>query len=233
MTDTRLSDARLGGAAMIAAAIAGIIIMALHPLGHGPMTPDHFGTGAVIGEAIHVLSIICTPFAFLGALALTRHMDSPNRLALTALAIYGFALVAIVIAPALSGLVAIPILQKMIAEPQAAAQWQTFATYTGYLNQAFARIYALLTCIAIGLWSLVIVRTRILPRGAGIYGLVISPVVFAAVGSGHVRLDAHGFGAVVLLQGVWFIIVGTALYRTRAAATRSPAAGSRAHPAER
>jgi hypothetical protein len=123
-------------------------------------------------------------------------------------------IVAIVIAPTLSGLVAIPIIQKLVLEPQSAAQWQPLAEYTGYLNQAFARIYTLLAAIAIALWSIPIVRTRRLPRAIGIYGLVMAPVVFVVVGSGHIRLDVHGFGAVVLLQAIWSIAAGTALYRT-------------------
>ncbi len=199
---------------MIAAAVAGTIVMAVHPTSHELLAPGKFTTIAVLGEAVHIFAIITTPVAFLGALALARHMDSPNRLAMSALAIYGFALVAIVSAATLSGLVAIPILQKMADHPESAAQWGGFAAYTGMLNQAFAKIYTLLVSIAVALWSVQIVRTRILPRAAGIYGLVIAPIIFIAVGSGHVRLDVHGFGAVVLLQGIWLVAVGTALYRT-------------------
>jgi hypothetical protein len=61
-------------------------------------------------------------------------------------------------------------------------------------------------------------RTRIVSRATGIYGLVISPVIFIVVGSGHVQLDVHGFGAVVLLQGIWLIATGAALYRAGSAA---------------
>jgi hypothetical protein len=147
--------------------------------------------------------------------ALARYLDSPNRIAMSALAIYGFAVVAIVIAATLSGLVAIPVLQKLVDQPQAAAQWQGLATYSGLLNQAFARIYTILASIAIALWSVVIVRSGRLPRAAGIYGLVIAPIIFVAVAPGHVHLDVHGFGAVVLVQAIWSIAVGAALYRTR------------------
>jgi hypothetical protein len=200
---------------MIAAAIAGVLTMMVHPTGHDVLASGQFTTIAAFGQAIHVFAIITAPVAFLGALALARHMDSPNRVAITALVIYGFALVAIMIAATLSGLVAIPILQKLVEQPQPAAQWQGLASFSGLLNQGFARIYTLLASIAIALWSVPIVRTRKLPRAAGIYGLVIAPVIFVAVGSGHVRLDVHGFGAVVLLQAIWFVAVGAALYRTR------------------
>jgi hypothetical protein len=200
---------------MIAAAIAGVLTMMVHPTGHDVLASGQFSTIAAFGQAIHIFAIITAPVAFLGALALARHMDSPNRVAITALVIYGFALVAVMIAATLSGLVAIPILQKLVEQPQSAAQWQGLASFSGLLNQAFARIYTLLASIAIALWSAPIVRTRKLPRAAGIYGLVIAPVIFVAVGSGHVRLDVHGFGAVVLLQAIWFVAVGAALYRTR------------------
>jgi hypothetical protein len=210
-----MTDTRLGGAAMIAAAVAGILVMAVHPTSHTVLAPDKFPLVAVIGEAVHIFAIITAPVAFLGALALTRHLDSPNRLAMAALAIYGFALVAIVSAATFSGLVTIPILQTIVEQPQSAAQWEGFARYSGIVNQGFARIYAILESISIALWSVQIVRTRMLPPAAGIYGLVIAPVIFIAVASGHVRLDVHGFGAVVLLQGIWLIAVGAALYRTR------------------
>ena len=155
----------------------------------------------------------CSARPFTSSPSLPQH--SHFSVPWSALVIYGFATVAVMIAATLSGLVAIPVLQKMVEQPQASAQWQGFATYSGLLNQAFARIYTLLASIAIALWSVAIVRSRTLPRAAGIYGLVIAPVIFVAVASGHVRLDVHGFGAVVLLQAIWSIAVGAALYRTR------------------
>lgn len=209
-----MTDTRLGGAAIIAAAVAGIIVMAVHPTSHELFAPGKFSAVAVLGEAVHIFAILSNPVAFLGALALARYLDLPNRIAMSALAVYGFALVAVTIAATLSGLVAIPIMHKLVDQSQSSPQLELLAQYTGLLNQAFAKIYALLTSIAIALWSIPIIRTRRLPRAAGIYGLVIAPVIFVAVVSGSVRLDVHGMGAVVLLQGIWFIAVGATLYRT-------------------
>ncbi len=209
-----MTDTRLGGAAIIAAAIAGILVMAVHPTSHELFASGKFSTVAILGEAIHIVAILSNPVAFLGALALARYLDSPNRLAVSALTIYGLALVAVTIAATLSGLVAIPIMHKLVDQPQSSPQLEMLAQYTGLLNQAFAKTYALLASIAIGVWSIPIVRTRKLPLAAGIYGLVIAPVIFVAVVSGSVRLDVHGMGAVVLLQGIWFIAVGATLYRT-------------------
>ena len=74
---------------------------------------------------VHVLAIAGIPFSFLGSLALTRRLDSTGRIALTALVIYGLGLVAVMIAPAMSGLVGTEIIRKMIARAPGGEQWRT------------------------------------------------------------------------------------------------------------
>ena len=43
-------------------------------------------------------------------------------------------------------------------------------------------------------------------------GLALSVVV--SLLSGHLRLDIHGFGAVMLLNGIWYISTGILLWKT-------------------
>ena len=90
---------------------------------------------------VHVLAIAGVPFSFLGALALTRRLDSPGRSAIAGLVIYGLGLVAIMIAPAMSGLVGTEIIRKMIASAPANEQWRTLMEYNFMINQAFAKIF--------------------------------------------------------------------------------------------
>ncbi len=60
--------------------------MAIHPVTSGhTITPAQFETLAAVLVGVHVLAIAGIPFLFLGALALTRLLASPGRLALTAL----------------------------------------------------------------------------------------------------------------------------------------------------
>ena len=47
----------------------------------------------------------------------------------------------------------------------------------------------------------------------GIAGICIGGVALVALLSGHLRLDVHGFGIVVLLQAVWLIWIGVLLGR--------------------
>src|ERR1700730_10713594 len=101
-----MKDNPLGGSALIIGAVSGIVTMSLHPVtGAHPITPDQFEKLATLMIGVHVLAIAGVPFSFLGALALARRLDSPGRLALAGLVIYGLGLVAVMIAPAISGLV--------------------------------------------------------------------------------------------------------------------------------
>jgi hypothetical protein len=69
--------------------------------------------------------------------------------------------------------------------------------------------------VAIGLWSVEILRTRRLRRGTGILGCVVAALTLVVLLSGRLRLDVHGFGAVVLAQAVWLVTVGMELRGAR------------------
>ena len=184
-----MKDNRLGGVALILGAVSGMITMSLHPVaGAHPITPEQFEKLATLMVGVHVLAIAGVPFSFLGALALTRRLDSPGRIAMAGLVIYGLGLVAIVIAPAMSGLVGTEIIRKMIASAPANEQWRTLMQYNFMINQAFARIFVVASCAAIVLWSLMITKTRVLSVVTGMYGLLLGPAVVIAMIIGGLSL---------------------------------------------
>jgi len=101
------------------------------------------------------------------------------------------------------------------AEPSAGQAWRIVFDYNHRLNQEFARTYVVASSAAIVLWSASILRSRVLAPGVAIYGLLVGPVIVLAVLSGHVRLDVHGFGLIVLAQAVWFVVAGARLGRLK------------------
>ncbi len=203
-------------------AVSGMITMSLHPVaGAHPVTPEQFEklTGLMIG--VHALAIAGVPFSFLGAFALARRLDSPTRLALAALVIYGLGLVAILIAPAMSGLVGTNVLRHMIADQPAREQWRVLVEYNFLINQAFAQIFVVASSAAIVLWSLGILKSRALSAAIGVYGLLLGPVVVVAMIMGSLRLDVHGFGLIMFGEAIWFIVVGVLLWRSSEAPPHS------------
>ena len=218
-----MKDNRLGGIALIIGAVSGIITMSLHPVtGAHPITPDQFEKLATLMIGVHVLAIAGVPFSFLGAFALARRLDSPGRLALVGLVIYSLGLVAVTIAPAISGLVGTEILGHIIARGAESEQWRILMKYNFLINQAFAKIFVVASCSAVLLWSLMIVKSRTLPVAIGIYGLLLGLVIVIALISGVLSLDAHGFGLVIFGQAIWFIVTGVLLLRSGETSTDLP-----------
>jgi len=213
-----MNDARLGGGALVAGTVGLLVTMGLHPHGHELADPGRFEHAARVTAAVHALGIASMPLLFLGGIALTRRTDAPNRLALAALVVYGAALIAGALAATVSGLIVPDLVGSMLeASSEQRAGWEQMLEFSHLLNQACARLLVLGESVAIGLWSLALLRgstrSSALARGAGVYGLVSAGAVFLLVASGHVRLDVHGFGAIVLAQGLWTVLVGVFLWR--------------------
>jgi hypothetical protein len=206
-----MTDNQKGGIALIAGAIGGLVTMAIHPTGGGILTPAQYERFVIVNVLAHSLAIASLPVAFLGALALTRRLQSPDRFSTSAIVVYAFALIAGMMAATASGFIVTPLL----GDPTAAANELNHALshYTALWNQAFARFFAVGSSAAILLWSLAILRNRRLSTRAAYYGIPVGILVVLFVGSGSLKLDVHGFGLVVILQSVWFISVGTLMMR--------------------
>src|SRR3954463_2762069 len=151
-----MRDNRLGGLALIIGMVANIITMALHPTGHDLLnSPSGFQLQAALARGVHFLALVSFPVLFLGALALSRYLNSPSRLSVIALAFYALALIAGIMAVIFSGFLG-PGLAKHLIDP-ADPNKKTFEILFAYnfaINQAFARILASASSLSIVLWSL-------------------------------------------------------------------------------
>lgn len=85
------------------------------------------------------------------------------------------------------------------------------------MNQAFAKVFVVGAALAIIAWSYAVASLGAVERCVAWYGWFVGVVSLAALFSGHVRMDAHGFGMIVLLQAIWNIALGVSMLRTRAA----------------
>jgi hypothetical protein len=186
--------------------------MAVHP--HGAISPAQVESMARNLTIVHSLALASLMVLFLGALGLAQRLKSADRLDIAALVLFAFASVAVMSAAVMDGLVAPNILRRLVeAGAGAGESWRIVFRYNFEINQAFARLYAVTSSIAIILWSISMLKNRVLARGLGIYGCVIGPVAVLAVASGHLGMDVHGFGAVVLGQAIWFVTAGVLLRR--------------------
>ncbi|HEY0395102.1 MAG TPA: hypothetical protein VGD01_11470 [Candidatus Elarobacter sp.] len=207
-----MRDERLGAIALIAGAVTGIVTLAFHPTAHEFLDPGSFAAFLLVNRTIHTLALIGVVLSFLGALALTARLDGPRRIAVAALVLFGMAEVAVTIAAAASGFVAPTAIHQVMAGGPDVAIWKALGQYTAVLNQAFAKIYVLASASAIVLWSVAMLRARGFHAALAGYGIVLGAVLLAVTWPNLLPLDVHGFGAVVLGEGIWMIVAGVTLW---------------------
>lgn len=211
-----MRDDRLGGIALIAGTAGLLVTMGFHPAGHELFAPGQLESKSALATAVHALAIACLPVLFLGALALARRLAGPDRLAIAALVAYGLASVAGLAAATVSGFVSVEMARGMMTG--AAEHRDAFGValhLSGALNQGFAKVLGVASSAAIALFSGAILASRALPRALGVCGLLVGIAIVAALVLGFLRLDVHGFGLVVLVQGAWFVAAGVLLRRPR------------------
>lgn len=200
------------GGALIAGTLGSFLTMAMHPTGSQLLADVQHMAPVVM--AVHVLALVTLPFSVFGTLGLTRRLSADGELPAAAMVSYAMASVAVMIAAIASGLLA-PGLFTTLATSTGSEQQLAMAivSYNGSINQAFAKVYVYASSSAILLWSVAIISHGRLSRGAGWLGVIVATLALLAMTIGHLRLDVHGFGAVVLTQGIWMITVGVLLIR--------------------
>jgi hypothetical protein len=189
-----------------------IITMISHPGGKiSPAEVDHVARMLIL---VHSLALASIPVIFLGAWGMTRRIGGPDRLAWAGLVVYAIASIAVMNAAVCDGLMAPTLMRKIVAAtPETRDMWQTLMNFNFQMNQAFARVYAVGSSLGVVLWSMSILRYRVLGRGVGIYGVVLGVATVAGIGSGFLTPDRHGFGMLIFGQAIWFLLVASGLWR--------------------
>ena len=210
MTNAQRSD-RFPAILLVSGALAGVVVMALHPTAHGLMSPETGPHLMRLNVYVHSLALVTVPALFFGLLALTRRLGATD-LSVAAIVAWGFGGVAVTSAAVASGFVAPGVIARIVAKDGSQVP-AAFLLYTGLWNQGFAKVYLVASCAAIVLWSLAILRGASMPRGAAIAGLVLAGAILLAFFAGHLGLDVHGFGIMTLAQAIWLVWIGVAMLR--------------------
>ena len=222
-----MTDDRKSGIALIAGSLGSILTMAVHPVGTATLTLEQVERLAIASAAAHSLAIVSFFVLFLGACGLARKMAAEDRIAFAALVSYGLACVAGLIAASVSGFIVPEIIRHMAHDAAAnAGQWNMIIYAVFQINQAFARILAVASSVAIVLWAVSALRNGALSRWIAVYGCIVAPLVMVGIGSGHLRLNVHGMALVAIAEAVWFIVVGAQLCSSSGERSREPSSAA-------
>lgn len=196
------------GLALIAGPLAGIFTMVLHPTGHA-LSADFAGV-APVNRAVHALAIAGTIATAFGLVRLSKQL-ARDALVDAALVSYGFGAIAVMFAAIASGFIATDLTARVIESgADARALYDPAFDFGWALNQATTRVYVLAASVAIGLWSIAMLHDADSGRALPGLGLLVGLAAGVATLAG-LPMDIHGFGAVALGHGTWFIWCGVRL----------------------
>jgi hypothetical protein len=202
---------RAASVALIGGTLAGLVTMALHPTGHA-LSSD-FARVAVVNRGVHSLAIAGTIATFFGLLRLTRRLSHPSALNEAALVSYGFGAVSLMFAAIVSGFIGTDIAGIVLdAGTDSQALYEPVRDFAWAFNQACTRVFVVSASVAIALWSVAMLRDPAFGRGIGVTGILVGGLAVAATVLG-LRMNIHGFGAIVLGHGVWLIWTARLLSR--------------------
>lgn len=205
---------RVSAWALIVGAMAGSLVMVLHPTGHELMAAaDRSSVPMRLGVIVHAIAIGAVPLVFFGGIGISRAVAEQRSLATAALVSYGLAAVAVLSAALMSGMIATDLVARIATTTDEAQRGMLHAllSYTGRVNQAYAKVFVSASSVAIVLWSWAMLNGRQFHRGIGVYGCAIGVLTLAGILTGHLRLNVHGEGIVIFAQAVWLILVAIRL----------------------
>lgn len=209
-------DERPHGYAILAATVCTAITMSMHPSGSALL--NDYAATVTRNIVAHGLALLSIPLSLIGALGISRRLRRGGSVASADLGFltYAIAHVAVLVAATASGLMA-PAVARRLTTPDPATEqiWRALFRYTGIINQSFATLYVVGLALAVGLWSVAIVRGAAFPRWVGAFGTVLSLALLAVLVLSRAHLDVHSFGLVVILQGGWMIAVALPMIRGR------------------
>jgi hypothetical protein len=200
------------GGALIVSVIGMLVTAAFHPTGHQMMaSAETFARIASIGIAVHALALASTGVSAFGLVGLSLRLGIARLDVVGALVAFAMAVMGVMVAASVSGFVA-PVLGKMMfaADDTARPLVRYLFMYNGAINQAFAKFHTVASSVAILLWSIAMLRTQF-SRVLGGVGRVIGLATLFVILTGRLPLNVHGFGLVVLTQGVWLVWGGVLL----------------------
>jgi hypothetical protein len=207
------------GVVIIVASIITIVSMSLHPsiASRGlegfvaEATREARFNGIVHGTLIGAMGVLVAGF-----LGLSQRLCMQNLAVCAAFIAYTLGAVAMMGAATLNGFVVSGLAARYAdATGDALEHLRPLLALTHAIADTAARIGVGHWCIAVLLWSLVLLRRGGATRGVGLLGVLVGAAPFLLLVTGHLRMHVHGFGVFVLVQCIWNSAAAVLLIRGR------------------
>ena len=208
---------KIAGATLITASVLAVLAMSHHPTAHGDTSTQWVSELARIGplsRAVHaaMIATVVAIWLALDAWSDARGDRGPVRVAGR---LYGLGALAMIAAALINGFAVDSLAARALAGGlEDVADAVRVIPLTWALNQTLAGFGVFAMCGAIAAWSLDLWRVPgTLARLAAALGVLIALTTSGAFALGLFQLDVRGMGAVVVAQGVWYVVMGAVMWR--------------------
>ncbi len=205
----------IAGGALAAAALGAIALMTLHPTtgspGHDSVARELIAE-STLNSFVHGGMIGFVLVFYFALSALSRRLNESHSSVRAAQLLFGAATIAMTGAALVSGFI-VPGLAEHYVDVADDQVFRAQLLALSETNQTLAKAGSLFYGVAILLWSIRLVVMSGLPRIAGFGGLFVGPVIAIGILTGHLVLNVHGMGLVIVLMGVWFMLIALQLIR--------------------
>jgi hypothetical protein len=210
-----MTNSKTYGVALIAGALGGMVTMMSHPTSRDLLGQiDQVARrNEILALATHRLALLSIPILTFGFLGLSRLLRLDRPIVLAAFVFYSFAAIGAMCATIASGLIAPAITRQILSGDSNVDTLRSLLWFDYLFNQAFAKVFFTMSCVAILFWSLSIMKINRLAQTTGVIGCVIASISLLAFLGGHLRLDVHGFLIFILGQAIWTILISILLFR--------------------
>jgi len=202
------------GIALITGSILSIIAMTLHPSGG---SFEYLLKISNIIIASHSFALLSVPAILFGFWGLTRRLAPAEILATGGFITICIGMFAVTCAAAINGL-AMPFFvnQYRDATAEKISLLKPVMRYSWALNHAFDYVFIGAACVAVLLWSVAIIKTKVFPKWVGYLGIATAISAVAAIIAGFVFVDLTGFRVFIAGFVLWVVITGVFLKRQEA-----------------
>ncbi|MBL8643937.1 MAG: hypothetical protein JNK21_08380 [Rhodospirillaceae bacterium] len=211
---------RAPAAVLIAAPLLAVLFMALHPSVQAHSTTEAFAEmarEASVNHTVHSILIALIALQVLGFWGFVRRHGPAHVLIIAGYIAFVLGALAQFGAGVVNGLAVTSFQLRFTTAPVEQMELARIVlSFAWALNQALAQVGVVAASTAVLCWSVKLLHADGLWRGLGVLGLFVGVIPAAGVLSGLLSLNVLGFGAFVLLQAVWTVGVGVALWRDSA-----------------
>ena len=203
---------RSSGLALVIGSAVQIIVMVFHPVGGSFERLIRMHNIAI---ETHAMAIAAMAITFVGILGLTRALLTEYFLSITGVVFYAVSMVGGLCAAVMNGIAMPAFAMEYANSDQSARQAvQPIFEYAHTVSGGFARVFMVGLVIAVFLFSIAILRTKVLSRALGIFGIAMAAVLAVLMSMGLIGLDVHTFGIFVFISALWYIAAGIQFSRS-------------------